>query len=147
MDGGCGCGQVRYTITATQPPVVYACHCTDCQTQSGSAFGLQMPVFEAMISVTGDMVSGERTQPSGAIGMIFCCSNCLIRIYSKNSTRPGMVVVRAGTLDASKQIVPKFHLWTKSKQPWITIPAEAISMEEQPTSPEEWMRLLKPEAA
>ncbi len=146
MDGGCGCGQVKYTITAPQLPVVYACHCTDCQTQSGSAFALQMPVFDAMLSVTGDMVSGERTQPSGAIGTIFACTQCLVRVYSKNSTRPGMVTVKAGTLDDSKGVVPKFHLWTSSKQPWVTVPEDAGALDEQPDSTAEWMQLLSPTA-
>ncbi|MCC5611669.1 GFA family protein [Nostoc sp. CHAB 5834] len=147
MDGGCGCGQVRYRISAPQTPVVYACHCTDCQTQSGSAFALQMPIFEAMLSVTGEVISGERTQPSGAIGTIFACSKCLVRLYSKNSTRPGMVTVRVGTLDASKDVVPKFHLWTGSRQSWVAIPEDAISMEEQPRAVAEWMQLLTPEVS
>ncbi len=142
MDGGCGCGQVRYTINASQIPVVYACHCTDCQTQSGSAFALQLPVFEAMLSVTGDMVSGQRIQPSGAIGMIFACAKCLVRVYSKNSTRHGMATVKAGTLDDSKGVVPKFHLWTSSKQPWVTVPEDAEALDEQPDSTAEWMQLL-----
>ena len=142
MDGGCGCGQVRYTITAPQMPVVYACHCTDCQTHSGSAFALQMPLYEAMLAVTGELVSGERTQPSGAIGTIFACRKCLVRIYSKNSTRLGMVTIRAGTLDDSKQVVPKFHLWTISKQSWVVISESAVALEEQPASTEEWMQLL-----
>jgi hypothetical protein len=142
MDGGCGCGQVRYTINASQLPAVYACHCTDCQTQSGSAFALQMPVFEAMLSVTGNIVSGERTQPSGAIGTVFACPKCLVRLYSKNSTRPGMATIRAGTLDDSNRIAPKFHLWISSKQLWVTLPENAVALQEQPASTEEWMRLL-----
>jgi hypothetical protein len=144
MDGGCGCGQVRYTIKAPQMPVVYACHCTDCQTQSGSSFALQMPVFEAMLAVAGDLVSGDRTQPSGAIGTIFACSKCLVRVYSKNSTRPGMVTIKAGTLNDSQQIVPKFHLWTVSKQPWVIVPRDSVALEQQPVSTEEWMQLLLP---
>ncbi len=145
MDGGCGCGQVRYTINASQMPVVYACHCTDCQTQSGSAFALQMPVFEAMLSVNGETVSGERTQPSGAIGTVFACPKCLVRLYSKNSTRPGMSTVRAGTLDESNLIAPKLHLWASSKQSWVTLPEDAVALQEQPASTEEWMRLLMQE--
>jgi hypothetical protein len=142
MDGGCGCGQVRYTINAPQIPAVYACHCTDCQTQSGSAFALQMPVFEAMLSVSGETVSGERTQPSGAIGTIFACPKCLVRLYSMNSTRPGMATVKAGTLDDSNQVMPKFHLWISSKQPWLTLADDAVALQQQPSSTEEWMRLL-----
>jgi hypothetical protein len=147
MDGGCGCRQVRYTVTAPHRPVVYACHCTDCQTQSGSAFGLQMPIFEAMLSICGDLISGERTMPSGATGTVFSCAKCLVRIYSKNSTRPGMVVVRAGTLDDSSALVPKFHLWVSSRQRWFDIADTALALEQQPESIEEWMQLLTPKAA
>lgn len=142
MEGGCGCGQVRYKIDAPQKPAVYACHCTDCQTQSGSAFALQMPVFEAMLSVSGETVSGERALPSGAIGTIFACPKCLVRLYSRNSSRPGMATVRAGTLDDSGRVIPKFHLWINSKQSWVTIPDHAVALDEQPASVNEWMRLL-----
>jgi hypothetical protein len=41
--GGCACGAIRYEIT-TFPLLLCACHCTDCQTRSGSAFALNMPV-------------------------------------------------------------------------------------------------------
>jgi hypothetical protein len=147
MDGGCACGEVRYSIAASQPPVVYACHCTDCQRLTGSAFALQMPIFEAMLSLTGELTTGERTQPSGAVGTFFACAKCLSRIYSKNSTRPGMITVRAGTLDDSKAVIPKFHLWVKSRQSWVSVPDNAIALEEQPQSVEEWMQLLRPAEA
>jgi hypothetical protein len=142
--GGCQCGAVRYEIAAPALPVVYACHCTECQTQSGSAFALQMPVLENMLSVIGETVSGARTQPSGAVGTIFCCAKCLVRLYSKNSTRPGMIVVRAGTLDESAHISPKFHLWVRSKQDWIVIPDGAIAYDMQIETTAEWVALLAP---
>ncbi len=41
--GGCQCGSARYVLTA-EPIRVAACHCTGCQRQSGSAFGMSMPV-------------------------------------------------------------------------------------------------------
>ena len=43
MTGGCACGAIRYEITSF-PLLLYSCHCTDCQTISGSAFALNMPV-------------------------------------------------------------------------------------------------------
>jgi hypothetical protein len=50
--GGCQCEGVRYRITS-DPVVVYACHCTTCQTQSGSAqpwvtIPDNVPSFETM---------------------------------------------------------------------------------------------------
>ena len=41
--GGCLCGAVRYRF-AGSPLAFYVCHCTDCQKQTGSAFGLSMIV-------------------------------------------------------------------------------------------------------
>lgn len=41
--GGCQCGSVRYVLTS-EPLRVAACHCTECQRQSGSAFGMSMSV-------------------------------------------------------------------------------------------------------
>ena len=43
MTGGCSCGRVRYEITSF-PLLLYRCNCTNCQTASGSAFALNMPV-------------------------------------------------------------------------------------------------------
>jgi hypothetical protein len=34
LTGQCQCGQVRYEIRA-EPVAVWACHCTECQRQSG----------------------------------------------------------------------------------------------------------------
>jgi hypothetical protein len=51
-------------------------------------------------------------------------------------------VLRAGTLDDSCSLMPDFHLWTRSKQPWVTIPEGALALETQAGSPEEWTQLL-----
>ncbi len=37
IDGGCHCGYIAYEAEA-DPDRVEICHCTDCQTLSGSAF-------------------------------------------------------------------------------------------------------------
>jgi hypothetical protein len=44
--GGCVCGATCYRLTA-EPLTLYACHCTDCQKRSGSAFGLSMWVWQS----------------------------------------------------------------------------------------------------
>ena len=40
-DGGCQCGKVRYRLSR-EPQTLYACHCSDCQKQSGRAFGTRI---------------------------------------------------------------------------------------------------------
>jgi hypothetical protein len=37
IDGGCHCGEITFEAEV-DPNALYICHCTDCQTLSGSAF-------------------------------------------------------------------------------------------------------------
>jgi hypothetical protein len=45
LQGGCICGAVRYELLE-KPLFIQACHCTQCQTATGSAFILTM-ILEA----------------------------------------------------------------------------------------------------
>ncbi|KQU66011.1 MULTISPECIES: GFA family protein [unclassified Rhizobacter] len=120
--GGCRCGAVRYTLALDALPPTYACHCSDCQTWSGSAFSQQAFVPEAALDVTGPVVIFEFTTPSGRISTQRICGTCHTRIYNSNSARPGIAVVRAGTLDRSDELHIAAHIWVKRKQPWLTLP-------------------------
>ena len=51
ITGGCQCGAIRYEVIG-EPRQVVVCHCTDCQRQSGSAFGMTMVVDEVDFRVT-----------------------------------------------------------------------------------------------
>jgi hypothetical protein len=145
LTGGCLCGKVRYQVVQTMRFQSYACHCTDCQTRSGSSFGIQQSVLAADLTVQGELLRGEHVQPSGAVAGIFACKACLTRIYTDNDRRPGIVNLRAGTLDNSGSLVPAAHLWVKSKQPWVVIPEDAIVLDTQPEDQAGWVAILRPE--
>jgi hypothetical protein len=119
--GGCHCGAVRYTLALDQLPAIYCCHCRGCQSWSGSAFTEQAPVREDALSVVGPVVEYSFINPSGSTSRQFVCGTCHTRVYNTNSARPGLAIVRAGTLDCSGELVPRAHIWTKRKQPWIVI--------------------------
>jgi len=142
LTGGCLCGAVRYTLREGMRMKPYACHCTDCQSRTGSAFSEHMLIALADLEIAGELDSGEYDQPSGAHSTIFGCAKCKSRIYAVNNTREGMASLRCGTLDASASFVPAAHVWVKSKQPWIILPADAKVMDEQPRSAEEWMAFV-----
>jgi hypothetical protein len=122
LTGGCRCGGVRYSLNLPQLPRAYACHCLDCQTWSGSAFSEQFLLGEDDLVVTGPVTIYEFTNPSGRISRQRMCPTCHTRIYNTNSSRPGIAVVRAGTLDESHTLNLVAHIWIKRKQPWIVIP-------------------------
>src|SRR5262245_64804408 len=55
LSGGCLCEAVRYVLTQRVRFNPYACHCTDCQRRTGSAFGVQLTALVEDVEFTGDM--------------------------------------------------------------------------------------------
>jgi hypothetical protein len=132
LTGGCLCGAIRYEVTAA-PLGVYACHCTDCQKQSASAFALAVPVSRAGFRVTlGAPVAWTRKSPSGVTVLSWFCATCACRIYGEREGRPSTVNVRAGSLDDTSWISDVAHLWTRSAQPWVHFDADSLTHETQP---------------
>ena len=131
IEGGCRCGAVRYRVKADKLPNVYACHCRDCQTWSGSAFSLQFIVPEDALEVSGTPALYERLSPeSGRTSYQRGCPTCFTRVYNTNSARPGLAVVRAGSLDRSDELNIVAHIWAKRKLSGIDIPAGVPSWPE-----------------
>lgn len=123
--GGCRCGAARYTIAVADIPPIYCCHCLICQTGSGSAFAMQAVVEERTLEASGPIEAYRLTALSGADAAHMLCRICHTRLWNLNGARPGLAIVRAGTLDASDTLIPRMHIWTRRKQPWIVIP-EAV---------------------
>ncbi len=130
--GGCQCGALRYEVTGAARQIV-ACHCTDCQRQSGSAFGMTMVVAEEDFRITqGEENTIAFGTDSGRQKVVWFCPQCGTRIYGRSEWRPGVIGVKPGTLDDTGALQPQIHLWTSRKQPWITIPEGVEAYETQP---------------
>ncbi|MEJ7932728.1 GFA family protein [Sphingobium sp. AN558] len=125
LSGGCRCGDCRYDLDRTALPAVYACHCRDCQTMSGAAFTLQAPVPVTSLSQSGQVAEWTKLAGNGHDTIQRACARCMTRLYSVNAGRPGVALLRAGTLDRSDEVAPLLHLWTDRKQAWIALPPEA----------------------
>ncbi|HEX2592288.1 MAG TPA: GFA family protein [Rhizomicrobium sp.] len=142
IEGGCRCGAIRYTVKADKLPNAYACHCLDCQTWSGSAFSLQFIVPEDALTVTGTPHLYERPHPDGdRTSYQYGCAKCLTRVWNTNTRRPGLAVVRAGTLDNSDQLNIVAHIWTKRKPNGIDIP-DGIPQWPEAAPPLDFMQVM-----
>ena len=131
IEGGCRCGRVRYRVAMGELPKAYACHCLDCQTWSGSAFSVQFVLPEDQLEVTGEPALYERVSPeSGRTSRQRACPVCFTRVFNTNSARPGLAVVRAGTLDRSDELSIAAHIWTKRKMGGTVIPADVPTWSE-----------------
>ena len=132
LTGGCSCGAIRYEITSF-PLLLYTCNCTDCQTTSGSAFALNMPVAtRGFHIIKGEPKGWHHLSPSGAEVCSWFCADCGARIYGLRKSRPEAMNVRAGTLDDTGWLTPAAHIFMKSAQPWIKPAADAECYDTSP---------------
>lgn len=139
--GGCRCGAVRYTLAYPNVPAIYCCHCLHCQTWSGSAFTEQAMVPASAIDAQGPITPFAMTRSDGAVSTQYLCATCHTRLWNINSKWAGVTALRAGTLDHSALLSPRFHIWVKRKQPWITI-APDIPVFDENAPPARFMMLL-----
>ena len=119
IEGGCQCGRIRYRVEGKSFGLAI-CHCTECQRQSGSAFGMSLAVAPTAFKLSsGVLKTFEVKCDSGRIKTCAFCPDCGTRIY--HQTGNGMSL-KAGTLDDTSWLNPEAHYWTKRKQSWVMIP-------------------------
>ncbi len=135
LEGGCQCGAVRYRITSP-PLTLYLCHCTECQKQSSSAFGMSMWVRRSDLEIVqGDPKVWKRPAASGGTVSCAFCPTCGSRLYHHASDDPEIISVKAGSLDDTSWLRPVGHIWTRSRQPWAEIDdaPPSLAYEQEPS--------------
>ena len=122
--GGCDCRSLRYRMD-TRPLFVHCCHCRWCQRESGASFALNAMIETDRISLlAGEPEIVDTPSESGRGQKIARCPKCRIAVWSNYSgAGPAVRFVRVGTLDEPNRLPPDIHIFTKSKQPWVVLPA------------------------
>ena len=130
--GGCQCGQLRYELKG-EPIGAYCCHCTQCQTQSGSAFGMSLIVARPDWHVTeGEVSTWSRTTERGTVTICHFCAECGTRVMHERQGNATRVIVKPGTLDDTSGLEVTGHMWASSAQPWMRPLLTGLVYEEQP---------------
>jgi hypothetical protein len=122
--GGCSCGAVRYELK-TAPMFVHCCHCLLCQRQTGSAFAINALIETERIALTGELTRVAMPTESGRSHDIYRCPKCAVALWSDYGARPALRFVRVATLDQPHALTPDVHIFTRSKVPWVSLPANA----------------------
>jgi hypothetical protein len=133
IDGACHCGFITIEGEA-DPEKVTICHCTDCQTSTGTAFRISVPVAGASFKMSGQPTTYlKTTADSGNPRLQAFCPRCGTPIYS---TTPGEGVqpsytVRVGMLRQRAELPPRKQIWWRSHRPWVTGLAAVPKAEKQ----------------
>ena len=119
IDGGCHCGYIAY-VAEIDPDKVGICHCTDCQTLSGSAFRTNVPAEREAFSIrAGQPKIYVKTAESGTKRAQAFCPECGTPIYSAAVTDPPVFNIRVGTVRQRAELRPKAQGWSRSALDWV----------------------------
>lgn len=121
IDGRCHCGAITYEAEI-DPAKVLVCHCTDCQSLSGSA-------FRVAVAAEGDSFKLRSGQPkvyvkttaeSGTHRDQAFCPDCGSPIYASAAGGKPPLSIRVGTIRQRDQLLPRKQVWFRSAQRWLS---------------------------
>jgi hypothetical protein len=119
IDGSCHCGSITYTAEI-DPEKVGLCHCTDCQTFSGSAFRISVAAPKETFRLRGEPKIYVKTAESGAKRAQGFCPECGTSIYSAAVDNPQVFNIRLGTARQRTELRPNSQGWCRSALAWVT---------------------------
>jgi hypothetical protein len=118
IDGACHCGSVAFEAEV-DPATVRICHCTDCQTMSGSAFRANIQASgETFRLVRGTPKIYIKTADSGNQRAQAFCGECGTGLYATSPTDPTSYGLRVGTISQRAAFRPAQQIWCQSELPW-----------------------------
>ncbi len=134
IDGACHCGAITIEGEA-DPERTQICHCTDCQTSTGTAFRVSILVPGATLKLTGQpVIYVKTTAASGLPRAQAFCGRCGSPIYSTtvgDGVQPSYTV-RVGILRQRDELLPRKQIWWRSARPWVSGLAAVPKFEKQP---------------
>lgn len=124
LTGGCLCGQVRFQVD--QPPLrSFACHCRFCQRVTGSSY-LAESIFpkDAVHFNAGErLLHAHRSDTSGKQVFVHFCPACGSTLGLSFERWPDLQGIARGCLDDPDAVQIGSHIWTRSAQTGVALPA------------------------
>src|SRR6476659_679997 len=131
LEGGCGCGAVRYRLTDA-PFIVHNCHCGLCQRQTGTGSAVNAFIeSDRFEHLSGEIVEREFKTGSGATQLVVRCAQCGTAVWGFYPPLGRKVAaVRVGTLDDPSAAPPDVAIDVADKPSWASVPDGIPAFEE-----------------
>lgn len=122
LSGSCLCGAAKYEADVDEVRTGL-CHCTTCQKVSGAAYSVNVFAPKDRFRMDEKNVSSyaDASPESGRTVTRKFCKTCGSSLTSETEAFPGMVIIKAGTLDDNSALKPGVQVWTRSKQHWLNL--------------------------
>ena len=120
ITGQCLCGEVRYRCDEPIENLVL-CACRDCRYITGGEPNAAALVKTDVLHITGETKGYTSTGGSGRPMTRHFCPACGTPLFTSFSGRPGIVALKAGTLDEQQSLKVVARIWADSAPPWHDI--------------------------
>ena len=114
LTGKCLCGAIKFTADG-EVPVMANCHCTACRQSTGSAFATLMFMKCADVTILGKPLTYQHSSDGGSLMTKHFCGICGTPMFTENSSREGMLGLRAGIINEHEEFLPKVNVYISSK--------------------------------
>jgi hypothetical protein len=119
IDGHCHCGMVTYRADI-DPEQVSICHCTDCQTLTGSPYRVTVICAGEQVRITGQTPKiYAKTGDNGRTRFQHFCGECGSPLFTSGEGGPDDWGIRWGSIRQREQLKPMRQIWCRSAVPWI----------------------------
>lgn len=129
--GQCLCGAVSY-ICSGEPAFAGNCHCDDCKKTTGSGYAPVLFFAEDAVSMEGKVKYFSKPGGSGQSVSRGFCPECGSPMIGKVEVLPGMIGIRAGTLDDRSLYTPAIDIYTCHAEAWDAMDPNIPKFEEMP---------------
>ena len=130
INGACHCAKITYEAEVDLN-AVSMCHCTDCQTLSGTAFRTVVSAKKEDLKVTGEPKVYIKTAESGNKRAQAFCPDCGTPLWATTPTDQQTFGLRVGAIKQRDQLVPKRQVWARSAQGWLSQLGSITRLEKQ----------------
>jgi len=120
IDGQCHCGHVRFEAEI-DPARVSVCHCTDCQTLTGSPYRVTVLTPAVNIRHTGKAPKVYiKTGDNGRKRLQYFCPACGTPLFTAGEGDDDEDWgIRWGSIRQRRELPPRRQIWCRSAMPWL----------------------------
>jgi hypothetical protein len=119
IDGRCHCGLVTYEADI-DPARVSICHCTDCQSLTGSPYRVTVICSGEQVRITrGSPKTYCKIGDNGHPRFQHFCADCGSPLFTSGEGGPDDWGIRWGSIHQRGDLKPTRQVWCRSVVPWI----------------------------
>lgn len=129
VDGRCHCGAIVYEAEV-EPDAMLICHCTDCQTLTGTAYRAVVTAPAAnFVLRSGVPKTYMKTAESGNKRCHAFCGECGTPLYSCAVDDPQSYTLRIGAIAQRAAFSPQRQIWRRSALDWVDTLSAVLASE------------------